>query len=318
MEKEDRKGINSMKKILITGGAGFIGSHIADRFDREGYEVIIADNLAGGKKENISQLKNSRFYETDIRDRAELEKVFAENQGISYVFHEAAQVSVSVSVENVLYDAEENIIGLINVLDMCRKYNVEKILFASTAAAYGIPESSVSGEDDRISPLAPYGLSKVSGESYIRMYKSLFNLDYVIFRYSNVYGPRQSAHGEAGVVSIFNDRMRADEDIFIDGDGEQTRDFIYVKDVANANYIAAVGNVRNITMNVSTNEKTSVNELFGEMKKYLGYSREAKHREARVGDIRDSRLDNTLLKSSTSWKCEYSLTQGLKEYSEYI
>ncbi|MDO5089659.1 MAG: SDR family NAD(P)-dependent oxidoreductase, partial [Leptotrichiaceae bacterium] len=126
------------KKILITGGAGFIGSHIAERFDRENHEIIIVDNLVGGKKENISHLKNVKFYETDIRDRKNLEKIFEENKGINYVFHEAAQVSVSVSVENVHYDADENVLGLINVLDMCRKYNTEKILFAGTAAAYGI------------------------------------------------------------------------------------------------------------------------------------------------------------------------------------
>ncbi len=306
-----------MGKILITGGAGFIGSHIADRFEKESYEIIIVDNLVGGKLENIKYLKNYKFYEADIRNREELEKIFAENEGVSYVFHEAAQVSVSVSVNNVHYDAEENVIGLINVLDMCRKYNVEKILFASTAAAYGIPESSVSKEDSRIAPLSPYGLSKVFGENYIRMYNSLFGLNYVIFRYSNVYGPRQSAHGEAGVVSIFNDRIRADEEVFIDGDGEQTRDFIYVKDVANANYLAAVENVKNITMNVSTNEKTSINELFDTMKKYFGYKKEIHYREPRVGDIRDSRLDNTLLKTNTSWDYKYSLDEGLKEYSEF-
>ena len=306
-----------MGKILITGGAGFIGSHIADRFEKESYEIIIVDNLVGGKLENIKYLKSYKFYEADIRNREELEKIFAENEGISYVFHEAAQVSVSVSVNNVHYDAEENVIGLINVLDMCRKYNVEKILFASTAAAYGIPESSVSKEDSRIAPLSPYGLSKVFGENYIRMYNSLFGLNYVIFRYSNVYGPRQSAHGEAGVVSIFNDRIRADEEVFIDGDGEQTRDFIYVKDVANANYLAAVENVKNITMNVSTNEKTSINELFDTMKKYFGYKKEIHYREPRVGDIRDSRLDNTLLKTNTSWDYKYSLDEGLKEYSEF-
>ena len=184
-----------MKKILITGGAGFIGSHIADKFDGKDYEIIIVDNLVGGKLENIEHLKNYKFYEVDIRDRESLKKVFEENKNIKYVFHEAAQVSVSVSTNNVLYDAEENIIGLINVLDMCREFKVEKILFASTAAAYGIPAESVSREDSKIEPLAPYGLTKVFGEHYIRMYNSLFGLDYIIFRYSNVYGPRQSAHG---------------------------------------------------------------------------------------------------------------------------
>ena len=306
-----------MKRILITGGAGFIGSHIADRFDREGYEVIIVDNLVGGKKENIRHLKNCSFYNTDIRNREELEKVFAENKDISYVFHEAAQIRVSVSIDNVHYDAEENVIGLINVLDMCRKYNVKKILFAGTAAAYGIPDSSVSKEDSKIAPLAPYGLSKVFGEHYIRMYNSLFGLNYIIFRYSNVYGPRQSAHGEAGVVSIFNDRIRTDKEVFIDGDGEQTRDFIYVKDVAEANYLAAVENVVDVTMNVSTNEKTSINELFSTMKKYLGYKNKVIYRKPRIGDIRDSRLDNNLLKTNTSWNYRYSLDEGLKEYAEY-
>ena len=305
------------EKILITGGAGFIGSHIAERFDKENYEIIIVDNLIGGKKENISCLKNAKFYEVDIRNRENLERIFEENKGISYVFHEAAQVSVSVSVENVHYDADENILGLINVLDMCKKYGVKKLLFASTAAAYGIPEMSVSKESSKIAPLSPYGLTKVFGEHYIRMYHDLFGLDYVIFRYSNVYGPRQSAHGEAGVVSIFNDRIRADKDVFIDGDGEQTRDFIYVTDAANANYICAVENVVNTTLNVSTNDKTSINELFNYMKKYLGYKKEANYREPRKGDIKDSRLDNTLLKESTSWDYKYSLKEGLKEYAEY-
>ena len=309
--------MENIKKILITGGAGFIGSHIADRFDKEEYEIIIVDNLVGGKEDNIKHLKNYKFYNVDIRNRRELEKVFSENKNILYVFHEAAQVSVSVSINDVYYDADENIIGLINVLDMCRKYEVKKILFAGTAAAYGIPESSVSKENSKISPIAPYGLSKVFGEHYIRMYNSLFGLNYVIFRYSNVYGPRQSAHGEAGVVSIFNDKIRADEEVFIDGDGEQTRDFIYVKDVANANYLAAVENSVNITMNVSTNEKTSINELFNTMKKYLGYKKDVNYRSPRVGDIRDSKLDNTLLKTNTSWNYKYSLDDGLKEYSEF-
>lgn len=306
-----------MNKILITGGAGFIGSHIADKFDEKDYEIIIVDNLVGGKLENIEHLKNYKFYEVDIRDRESLKKVFEENENIKYVFHEAAQVCVSVSTNNVLYDAEENIIGLINVLDMCREFKVGKILFASTAAAYGIPEESVSRENSKIEPLAPYGLTKVFGEHYIRMYNSLFGLDYIIFRYSNVYGPRQSAHGEAGVVSIFNDKIRANEPVYIDGDGEQTRDFIYVKDVAKANYIAAVENVKNITMNVSTNEKTSINELFNTMKKYLGYEMKANYREPRLGDIRDSRLCNELLRKNTSWNYEYSLDEGLKEYAEF-
>ena len=148
------------------------------------------------------------------------------------------------------------------------------------------------------------------------MYSTLYDLNYIIFRYANVYGPRQSAHGEAGVVSIFSDRMKQNEELFIDGDGEQTRDFIYVKDVANANYICATENVQNKLFNVSTNEKTSVNELFNSMKKHFNYPKKVNYRDARIGDIRDSRLDNTELKTNTSWSPKYNLDSGLKEYAE--
>ncbi len=306
------------KTILITGGAGFIGSHIAEKFANapEDYKIIIVDNLIGGNVTNFESIKSKvTFYNVDIRDREMLEKIFIENENVDYIFHHAAQVSVSVSVNDPLYDATENIIGIINVLDMCKKYNVKKILFASTAAAYGIPESSISKENDNIEPLSPYGLTKVTGEKYIKMYSELYGIKYVIFRYANVYGPRQSAHGEAGVVAIFSDYMNADKDVFIDGDGDQTRDFIYVKDVANANYICATENVSNILMNVSTNQKTSVNQLFLEMKKNFKYKKDANYREPRKGDIRDSRLDNTLLMSNTSWKPQYSLETGLEEYA---
>ena len=307
------------KTILITGGAGFIGSHIADKFANapEEYEIIIVDNLVGGNVNNFDQIKNKiKFYNVDVRDRNDLEKIFIDNGPIAHVFHHAAQVSVSVSVENPLYDAEENIIGIVNVLDMCVKYNVEKILFSSTAATYGIPKSSVSKETDEVTPIAPYGLTKLTGEKYIQMYSTLYDLNYIIFRYANVYGPRQSAHGEAGVVSIFSDRMKLNQELFIDGDGEQTRDFIYVKDVANANYICATENVQNKLFNVSTNEKTSVNELFNSMKKHFNYPKNVNYRDARIGDIRDSRLDNTELKTNTSWSPKYNLDSGLKEYAE--
>lgn len=307
------------KTILITGGAGFIGSHIADRFanSNEEYKIIIVDNLIGGNVDNFESIKSKvLFYNVDIRDRAALEYVFSENKNIDYVFHQAAQVSVSVSVSDTLYDATENIVGIINVLDMCKKYDIKKVLFASTAAAYGVPKSSVSKETDEINPLSPYGLTKVTGEKYIKIYSELYNLDYIIFRYANVYGPRQSAHGEAGVVSIFSDRMQLNQDIFIDGDGDQTRDFVYVKDVANANYICAVEDIKNKTFNVSTNEKTSINELFNSMKEWFKYNKNANYREVRIGDIRDSRLDNAEIKSKTSWTPKYSLNEGLKEYSK--
>ena len=222
-----------MKKVLITGGAGFIGSHVADRFLLNNYEVIAADNLVTGNIDNING-KNIKFFNIDIRDREKLEELF-KNEKPDYVIHLAAQVSVSSSVGDVLYDAEENITALINILELCKKYNTEKIVFSSTAAVYGIPEEVPSREANKTAPLSPYGLSKLTGEEYIKMYSRLFGVNYVILRYANVYGPRQSAHGEAGVVSIFNDKIKANGDIFIEGDGLQTRDFVFVKDVSKAN-----------------------------------------------------------------------------------
>ena len=301
-----------MKKVLITGGAGFIGSHVADRFLLNNYEVIAADNLVTGNIDNING-KNIKFFNIDIRDREKLEELF-KNEQPDYVIHLAAQVSVSSSVEDVSYDAEENITALINILELCRKYNTEKIVFSSTAAVYGIPEEVPSRETNKTAPLSPYGLSKLTGEEYIKMYSRLFGVNYVILRYANVYGPRQSAHGEAGVVSIFNDKIKVNGDIFIEGDGLQTRDFVYVKDVSGANYICATEDIKNETFNVSTNTDISILELFNTMKKYSGYEKDAFHKQARKGDIRNSRLDNNKLLKNTSWKPEYTLDQGLKEY----
>ena len=301
-----------MKKVLITGGSGFIGSHVADRFLENSCEVIVVDNLVTGNIDNING-KNIKFFNIDIRDKEKLEEVFNAERP-DYVMHLAAQVSVSSSVEDVLYDAEENITALINILESCRKYNVGKIVFSSTAAVYGVPEEVPSKETNKTVPLSPYGLSKLTGEEYIKMYSRLFGVNYVILRYANVYGPRQSAHGEAGVVSIFYDKIKINGDIFIEGDGLQTRDFVYVKDVSRANYICAMENIKNETFNVSTNTDISILELFNTMKKYSGYPKNAIHREARKGDIRNSRLDNSRLLDSTSWKPEYNLDQGLKEY----
>ncbi|MBP9479539.1 MAG: NAD-dependent epimerase/dehydratase family protein [Sebaldella sp.] len=301
-----------MEKVLITGGSGFIGSHVADKFIKNNYEVIVVDNLVTGKYENING-KKLTFINEDIRDIKNLEKIFLDNK-ISYVIHMAAQVSVSASVEDIKYDAEENIIGFINVLELSKKYNIKKVLFSSTAAVYGIPVEVPSNENNKTSPLSPYGLSKLFGEEYLKMYSKLFGINYIILRYANVYGPRQSAHGEAGVVSIFNDKIKEGSDIFIDGDGKQTRDFVYVKDVANANYLCTVEEVKNETFNVSTNSEISIVDLFNTMKKYSDYKKDAIHKEERIGDIRDSRLDNSKLKLMTSWEPKYNLESGLKEY----
>ena len=301
-----------MEKVLITGGSGFIGSHVVDKFIANNYEVVVVDNLVTGNYKNIDG-KKITFVNEDIRNIKNLEEIFVNNK-ISHVIHMAAQVSVSASVENIKYDAEENIIALINILELSKKYGIKKVLFSSTAAVYGIPEEVPSKESNKTSPLSPYGLSKLVGEEYLKMYSKLFGVNYVILRYANVYGPRQSAHGEAGVVSIFNDKIKENSDIFIEGDGNQTRDFVYVKDVANANYLCTVEDVKNEILNVSTNTEISIVNLFNTMKKYSGYEKEAHHKEERIGDIRHSKLDNSKLKSLTSWEPKFDLENGLKEY----
>ena len=301
-----------MEKVLITGGSGFIGSHVVDKFIANNYEVVVVDNLVTGNYKNIDG-KKLTFVNEDIRNIKKLEEIFVSNK-ISHVIHMAAQVSVSASAENIKYDAEENIIALINILELSKKYGIKKVLFSSTAAVYGIPEEVPSKENNKTNPLSPYGLSKLVGEEYLKMYSKLFGVNYVILRYANVYGPRQSAHGEAGVVSIFNDKIKEKSDIFIEGDGNQTRDFVYVKDVANANYLCTVEDVKNEILNVSTNTEISIVNLFNTMKKYSGYEKEALHKEERIGDIKHSKLDNSKLKLLTSWEPKFDLENGLKEY----
>ena len=303
-----------MKEVLILGGAGFIGSHIAEIFSENEYKCIIVDNLSKGSLENIKNIKNHVFYNININDKTALDDVFKKHN-IELVYHEAAQISVVESIKDPHFDAVQNILGLINVLDLSVKYKVKKLMFASSAAVYGIPKSEVSKENDNLSALSFYGLTKKTGEEYIRLYHDIFGLDYVIFRYSNVFGDRQSVHGEAGVVAIFSDSMKLGKNIYIDGDGLQTRDFIYVKDVAYANYIVGIEDVKNDAYNLSNNNKISILELYNLMKEAFSFKGELIFREARKGDIRDSRLDNTKLLTISSYRPKYSVKDGLNEYA---
>ena len=303
-----------MKEVLILGGAGFIGSHIAEIFSENEYKCIIVDSLSKGSLENIKNIKNHVFYNIDINDKTALDDVFKKHN-IELAYHEAAQISVVESIKDPHFDAVQNILGLINVLDLSVKYKVKKLMFASSAAVYGIPKSEVSKENDNLSALSFYGLTKKTGEEYIRLYHDIFGLDYVIFRYSNVFGDRQSVHGEAGVVAIFSDSMKLGKKIYIDGDGLQTRDFIYVKDVAYANYIVGIEDVKNDTYNLSNNNKISILELYNLMKEAFSFKGELIFREARKGDIRDSRLDNTKLLTISSYRPKYSVKDGLNEYA---
>lgn len=276
--------MNNNKNILITGGAGFIGSHIADELITQGFNVSIIDNLSTGKIENIND--KAIFYKADIVID-DLNNIF-EKEKPSIVIHLAAQVSVSNANKNPAYDAKENIIGTLNILEYCKKYNTDKMIAASSAAVYGEQEVPIK-EDVILQPMSNYGLSKLTMEKYIQ----LSGVPYIICRFSNVYGERQNAFGEAGVVSIFSDAMLNNKDVFIDGDGEQSRDFVYVKDIANLIYKLCSSDIKNEILNVSTNTSCTINELFKTMANVYGYKKEPIYREARIGDIKESILSNS-------------------------
>lgn len=267
-------------EVLVTGGAGFIGSNIVDGLIEEGHKVIVVDNLSTGKKENLNE--EAEFYQLDIRDQ-ELEKVFEENN-ITHVIHHAAQIDVQHSIKDPLFDAQNNILGTINVLEIAKEYEVEKLIYASSAAVYGEPDYLPVDEEHSIKAMSPYGITKHTPEHYIKMYSELYDLKYTIFRYSNVYGPRQDPKGEGGVVSIFVDKMLAEERPVIFGDGQQTRDFIHVYDIVKANLLA-LEKGDNILVNVSTESRDSVNDLVDYLNEILPYNLEAINEKARKGDI---------------------------------
>lgn len=289
--------------VLVTGGAGFIGSHVVDLLIENNYNVIVIDNLSSGFKKNLNS--RAKFYNMDINS-PDIENVFKENK-IDYVFHFAAQANVSFSTKYPEIDATENILGSINILKLAKKFGIKKFIPASTAAVYGVPAKLPIDESNETTCLSFYGLSKLTMEKYVQ----LFGVDYIIFRFANVYGERQSALGEAGVVAIFADKMAKDEDITIYGDGKQTRDFVYVKDIAKACLLAIQNEVKNEIINVSTNTAVSVNTLFNILKEKYNYKKQAIHDCERFGDIKHSVLDNNKCMNLLNFRPEVSIEEGL-------
>ncbi|MEH6890299.1 NAD-dependent epimerase/dehydratase family protein [Bacillus sp. JJ864] len=295
-------------KVLVTGGAGFIGSHIVESLLENNIEVVVIDNLATGHKHHIPS--GATFYYFDIRDPG-IDKIFRIEKP-DVVIHQAAQVSVQESVKQPLYDCSENIMATINILQSCVKYNVKKIIHASTAAVYGNPKYLPIDEDHELNPLSFYGLSKWSSEAYIQLFAKLSGLKYTILRYSNVYGARQDANGEAGVVSIFIDRLLKNESPIIYGDGKQTRDFIFVKDVAYANFLA-LRHADNQICNISSNQEISVNELLDIICSVMKIKDKRIYKERRAGDIISSSLLNNKARKHLNWEPQFSLLRGLEE-----
>jgi UDP-glucose 4-epimerase len=302
-------------KILITGGAGFIGSNIADLLIENGHSVAVADNLSSGKKENVN--KKAAFYKADISDIKKLAAVFSKERP-EVIIHNAAQIDVRKSVADPSYDAKINILGSLNVLGECVKNKVRKIIFASSGGTiYGECASKAPDEKAFPNPLSPYGIAKHSVENYIKFFSSIYGLKYSILRYANVYGIRQDPYGEAGVAAIFEGKMLKGDAISVFGDGKQSRDYVYVSDVANANLKALTKGDDEI-INIGTGKTTSVNELVKIMSKASGYSKKAVYRPKRGGELFKSFLNINKAAKVLNWNPTVSIKEGIAKTVAYF
>jgi UDP-glucose 4-epimerase len=299
-------------KAVVTGGAGFIGSHLVEALIQSGFEVHIIDNFSTGKRSYIHPL--ATLHIMDICS-IEAKKLIIQEKP-DYLFHLAAQADVGRSTLNPKEDANINIIGTINLLDACKEASVKKIIFSSTSAIYGNTLKNIIEEEDQPSPLSYYGLSKLSAENYIKLYNIFFDLPYTILRYGNVYGPRQTAKGEGGVIAVFLEKVKNDKSLKIHGDGKQTRDYIYVKDVANAN-IAAIKNGDNDTFQISTGMSTSIIDLVAILNEIHNKDLPYFHTIDRVGDIKHSCLANCKAMKKLEWKPTYSIKKGIEETYQF-
>ena len=321
-------------KILVTGGAGFVGSHIVRWLRKAGCEVVVADNLRTGKRTNLPA--DVPLYELDIRDRTGLADLFAAELPQAVV-HQAALANVRESMEDPITYAEVNIIGTLHLLELVKDYNCAKFIFASTGGAvYGegrllhepLADSDESGrpaaasptlpftEESRPKPMDNYGANKLSCEHYIELYNQNYGLPYVILRYANVYGPRQDAKGEAGVVAIFTGAMLADQATFITGDGGQQRDFVYVDDVARANILALNSDLTG-TYNVGTGFPTDINTLYRLLADLTAYGRKPAHLPRPAGEVRATWLDCSKAGQELGWEAEVDLREGLRRTVEW-
>ncbi len=301
-------------KVLVTGGAGFIGSHIVDRLIKEGYEVVVIDNLSTGFQEYVNS--GATFYKEDICDAKAITKIF-NREAPDYVYHHAAQIDVRKSVEDPIFDAHTNILGSLNLMVNCLRKKVKKFIYASTGGAmYGEPNSLPVNEMYPVNPISQYGVSKHTVEHYLHLYSILYGLKYTVLRYSNVYGPRQNPKGEAGVVAIFTGQMLNKEKSTIFGDGSKTRDYIYIDDVVEANILSLTrGN--NEIYNIGTGKETSDQEMFDTLKTITNSKLNPIYGKERIGEIEHISLDSTKAKRDLHWQPKYSLKEGLQKSVEY-
>jgi UDP-glucose 4-epimerase len=304
-----------MAKILVTGGAGFIGSHVVDVFLENGFEVVILDDLSTGRESNLNPA--AKFYKMDIRD-PKVREVFAAERP-DFISHHAAQMDVRRSVAQPLFDADVNILGSINLIECAKEFGVKRFIYISTGGAvYGEPERVPCEETDAINPICQYGASKHTVEHYLFMYHFNYGLKYTVLRYPNVFGPRQDPHGEAGVVAIFTGKMLAGEPVTINGDGEQTRDFVYVTDCARANFLAAMVDHQPGIYNIGWGIPTSVNQIFASLKNATGYSLPANYGPAKVGETRHIYLNASKAGRDLGWEATIGLDDGMRKTVEYF
>lgn len=301
--------------ILVTGGAGFIGSHVVDLLIRQKHNVFIIDNLSSGKKENINLI--AKFYHRDLSNYEEIEKIFEENK-IEIVYHLAAQVNVRKSILNPSEDAKQNVLNTIKLLELCVKYKVKHFVFSSTGGAiYGNDVKIPTPETEKEVPISPYGCSKLSVEKYLNFFSKVYGLKYTCLRYSNVYGPRQNPESEAGVISVFFQRLFSNKKCLIFG-GIQKRDFVYVEDVARANLLA-LKDEENQIYNVSSGKEIDIIEIFSKISKYFEGALTPEYKEMIKGEMLRSCLDYSKIKDSLGWEPSVKLEEGLdRVYCWYV
>ncbi len=295
-------------KILVTGGAGFIGSHVAEHFVNEGIQVHIVDNLSSGSADNLPA--GATFHQMDLRDPS-LESLF-EKERFTAIIHHAAQLDVRRSVKNPVFDADVNILGFLKMMEYGLKNDLQRIVFASTGGAiYGETDDLPQSESNPLRPESPYGIAKLATEKYLYFYERVHGIKPVVLRYANVYGPRQGAYGEAGVIAIFTRKILNGENPVIFGDGEQTRDYVFVRDVVAANHQALYAD-KSGTYNIGTGVETSVNELLGKLGKALGIDVAPGYSEKRPGEVQRSALSFEAARRELGWAPEVDLDEGLK------
>lgn len=299
-----------MARILVTGGAGFIGSHVTEAYLNAGHEVAVLDNLSTGKTDFIP--KSVKFYQADITDLPAVQQIINEFKP-EVINHHAAHIQVGHSVVDPQFDAQNNIIGLLNIMQSAKDVDtVKKVIMASTGGAMYGDQPTPFKESMAPQPLSPYGISKRSGELYLHFYAVQYGIEYVVLRYSNVYGPRQNPHGESGVVAIFMEKLQKGEQPLINGSGEHTRDYVHVSDVAKANLLA-LDYADNGIFNIGTATETTANQVYDLVTRAMGINQPAQHGPERPGEQVTSSLDYSLAQQKLGWEPTIDFTQGVAE-----